>query len=331
MAHMLDETTGQHAIAYVGETPWHGYGTIMQENQSIEDWATAARMDWSAIKVPSGYRVGDEWKQEPGRFAVIRDDTFARLGTFTDRYKIVQPIQILEFFRDFILTDDRFQLETAGCLKGGQVIWALARFKNSLSVMGEEHAPYVMLTTSFDGTLATTAQATMIRVVCNNTITASLWSKDAATIKVRHNVNWNEKAAARAHEQLEQVAATYSQYSDLAEALAMQRMSRAQTTEFFANLLGAEEGEDENGESKVSTRKSNMIDALIASYETTEKEGTEKGNAWTAFNAVTRYVDHDRATRRTNGETEIDSRMSSAFFGSGQLLKVRAKELLLAA
>lgn len=328
MSHLLDMTTGQAAIAYVGATPWHGMGTVMEPGQAIEDWATQARMDWSAIKVPSGYKVGGEWVEEPGRFAVIRDDTFARLGTFTDRYKIVQPMQILEFFRDFILTDDRFQLETAGCLKGGAVVWGLAKFSEDMDVMGEKHCPYVMLTTSFDGTLATTAQATMIRVVCNNTLTASLFAPDAASIKVRHNTKWTESAQEKAHEQLETVAASYAQYSKLAESLASIRMSRKQTETFFASLLA---GEVKEGE-EMSKRKSNQIEALINAYDVTEKEGTERGNAWTAFNAVTRYVDHDRATRRTvPGEDDTQARMASSFFGSGSLIKAKALDMLQAA
>ena len=29
MAHMIDETTGRAAIAYIGATPWHGLGQAL--------------------------------------------------------------------------------------------------------------------------------------------------------------------------------------------------------------------------------------------------------------------------------------------------------------
>lgn len=329
MAHNIDMTTGKPAIAYVGETPWHGMGTVMQPGQDIHSWAVAAGLDWQAVKVPAGFQVGDEWKPS-GRYSVIRDDTMQELGVFTDRYKIVQPEDVLAFFRDFILTDERFQLETAGALSGGAKIWALAKFNENMDVMGEDHCPYVMLTTSFDGSLATTAQATLIRVVCNNTLTASIFAKDSATVKVRHNQVWNEKTAKQAHEQLEQVASTFGKYQEMAQALAGIRMSMDQTNAFFKDLLGFDEQRDqENAKRK---RKFNQVEALHDAYETTLNEGTEGMSGWTAFNAVTRWVDHDRSTRRTsNNESEGAARMASAFFGSGAALKARAADLLLAA
>lgn len=327
MSHALDMSNGRANIAYIGETPWHGMGTLMPADMPVHEWVEAAGMGWQAIKVPAGFKVGNDWREEPGQWAIIRDDTFQRLGQFTDRYKIVQPAQVIEFFRDFILTDERFTMETAGCLKNGAVVWGMAKFADNLKVLGEDHTPYVMLSTSYDGSLATTAQATMIRVVCKNTMQASLFSEKSATVKVRHSTIWNEPAAAKAHDQLATIAASYDDFKVMAEGLGRQKMARQQTVDFFVKLTGAEADEG----AKVSTRKANMVEALMASLATTEDEGTVKGTAWTVFNAVTRYVDHDRATRRTNGESEDSSRMNSRFFGSGAAMKAQALEMLQAA
>ena len=328
MAHKLDMSNGRANIAYFGEKPWHGMGqSVIDPRQPIEQWAADAGMEWSAIRVPVGYKVGNDWKQQDGQWAIVRDDTFAHLGTFSDRYKIHQPTQILEFFRDFLLTDDRFTMETAGCLKGGAVVWGLAKFAEDMNVMGEKHCPYVMLTTSFDGSSATKAQATMIRVVCNNTLTAALYDKKAS-VSVRHSANWNEVQAARAHAQLEQVASGFESYKAMAEALATQRMARHQAETFFKQLTGFVEPKE--GE-KPSARKTNIIADLMSAYETTEAEGTEKGNAWTVLNAVTRFVDHGRATRVTGQDDAASQRMASKLFGSGSILKGKALEMLQAA
>ena len=40
MAHQLEQ------MAYVGETPWHGLGNQLTQNQPIEVWAQQAGMDW---------------------------------------------------------------------------------------------------------------------------------------------------------------------------------------------------------------------------------------------------------------------------------------------
>ena len=52
---------------------------------------------------------------------------------------------------------------------------------------------YVLLATACDGTLATTAQFTSIRVVCNNTLAVAL-NGAAHAVKVRHNTTFDAQA-----------------------------------------------------------------------------------------------------------------------------------------
>lgn len=325
MAALLDMSNGRANIAYVGETPWHGMGQKLEPGADLETWRVAAGLEWSALKTPIFYQVGvnadqsPNYVQAPDQFMVIRDDTFAPLGSFTGRYKVVQPDEVLAFFRDFILADDRFELETAGALKGGAVIWALARFRDRMSILGEEHAPYVMLTTSFDGTRATTAQATMIRVVCNNTLTASIYDKQSASVRVRHSTVWSDAVAAKAHDDLVKVSSSFDRYADMAKAMHGIKMAREVSQEFLKKLIL--KGKDE---ADLKARGQGVIDALLASYDATLKEGTEKNTGWTTLNAVTRFVDHGRSTRRTNGETVEQARMASSVFGSGAQLKADA-------
>jgi len=40
MAHLLEQ------MAYVGQTPWHGLGNQLTQNQPIEVWSQQAGMDW---------------------------------------------------------------------------------------------------------------------------------------------------------------------------------------------------------------------------------------------------------------------------------------------
>jgi len=326
MAHNLDFSNGRANMAFVGDRKaiWHGLGQQMPDDASIEAWAKAAGLDWRAIKTPIMFEVDGVVRQAPDQFAIVRSDTLAMLGAFTGRYKEVQPIETLEFFRHLVEADDRFSIETAGCLKGGAVIWALAKFQDSLDVVGEKHMAYALITTSFDGSLATTAQATMIRVVCNNTLTASIFDPRAATVKIRHSTAWTPEVAAGARKSLAKVAESFGSYGKMAEAMIGLELKREQAQAFLASLLS--KGDDE---SEVSTRRKNQIDALLASYDATIAEGTERNTGWAAFNAVTRYADHDRGTRKTGGESESAARMSSAFFGSGAQLKAQAAKALL--
>lgn len=102
----------------------------------------------------------------------------------------MQPREVIEFYRD--LTEvSGFQLETAGVLKGGRKEWALARTGHSATLQGNDVTNvYVLLATACDGTMATTAQFTAVRVVCNNTLAVAIDDSKGA-VKIRHNTTFD--------------------------------------------------------------------------------------------------------------------------------------------
>ena len=191
MSHLVE------SMAYVGATPWHGLGNHLEEKQPLEIWAKQAGMDWSILEAPVRFMTGDEQTSSIRTFAdnkvLYRSDTNAPLSVVSQRYQVVQPREILEFYRD--LTEvSGFELETAGVLKGGRKIWALAKTGQSMSLRGNDVTNgYLLLATACDGTLATTAQFTSIRVVCNNTLAVALNGQGQA-VKVPHNTTFDAQA-----------------------------------------------------------------------------------------------------------------------------------------
>ncbi|WP_217493487.1 DUF932 domain-containing protein [Variovorax boronicumulans] len=173
MAHLIEK------MAYVGQTPWHELGNQLPSKQPLEVWARQAGMDWRICETPVRYiteqagalgsiRTFEEQK------VLYRSDTKAPLSVVGGRYQIVQPREVLEFYRD--LTEvSGFELETAGVLKAGKKFWALARTGKETALKGNDTVKgYILLATSCDGTLATTATPTTVRVVCNNTLSIAL-------------------------------------------------------------------------------------------------------------------------------------------------------------
>ena len=72
--------------------------------------------------------------------------------------------------------------------------WALARTGQSAALKGKDVSNgYILLATACDGTLATTAQFTNIRVVCNNTLAIALrgQSSSAGVVKVPHSTKFD--------------------------------------------------------------------------------------------------------------------------------------------
>ncbi len=137
MAHEIDFSTGRAAMAYVGETPWHGLGQNLQPGADIETWQQAAGMDWRVLRSKVRFatscnpEVLTVWDKQ---HVLFRSDTKAPLGVVSHKYQIVQPKQVLEFFRDLV-AEAGFALETAGCLFDGRRFWALARVTSDVGMV----------------------------------------------------------------------------------------------------------------------------------------------------------------------------------------------------
>jgi phage/plasmid-like protein (TIGR03299 family) len=105
-------------------------------------------------------------------------------------------MEILHFYRD-LTEQSGFELETAGVLKGGKKFWALARTGQSSALKGKDVSNgYILLATACDGTLATTAQFTSIRVVCNNTLAIALRGQqgNSGVVKVPHSTRFDAES-----------------------------------------------------------------------------------------------------------------------------------------
>jgi phage/plasmid-like protein (TIGR03299 family) len=115
MAHLIE------TMAYVNETPWHGLGNQLTARQPIEVWAKQAGMDWQIRETPVCFMTAHAGspgviESFPENKVLFRSDTNEPLSVVSQRFKVVQPNEILEFYRD--LTEvSGFELETAGVLK----------------------------------------------------------------------------------------------------------------------------------------------------------------------------------------------------------------------
>ena len=324
MAHNIDQSNARSNIAFLGSRNdvWHRLGQEMQPGMTIEQWASAAGLDWQATLVPAiadKSAIGMGQEIVPDRFFNVRSDTGHVLGIFSDRYQNVQPRDVLAWFYRYISVDDRFQLDVAGSLRSGEIIWATARFNGPMSVAGDTHTARLLMSTTFDGSGATINQATMTRAVCQNTLNAALLDKRAC-VRTRHNTKFNAASVAK---ELANIAQGFEVYKLMGDALTMAEMSREQVADFFRDCLDIPKDAKRDD---ISTRKSNQYLEIAAAYRTSVSEGAT--GAWAALNAITRYADHDRSTRGGNGG-EMEARFTSSQFGSGAALKAKAVGLLM--
>jgi len=338
MSANLDMSNGRANIAFMGSRNdiWHRMGQEMAPGQSIEAWATAAGLGWSAVKVPALVALnGPQFDHiepakrmlpAPDRSFVVRSDNAGLLGYVSGEndktgYQIVQPRDVLDWFQRYISVDDRFELDVCGSLDGGRRIWATAKYNGDVSVGGESHAMRVLMSTTFDGSGATINQCTATRVVCQNTLRIAHGDSRAA-IKTRHSTKFD---AAKVGRELAQLAQGFAQFKQIGDAMASVEMSAQQISEFFKTIL---EIPFDAKKDDVSSRKMNQFADLSRAYSTSVREGAEKNSVWSALQAVTRYADHDRSVQKGD-QSETVARFSSAQFGTGDAIKGKAMGLLL--
>ena len=136
MAHLVQQ------MAYVDAVPWHGLGHQLPAKQPIEIWQKEAGMDWQIEETPVRFMtdtIGNlgTIHSFPEQKVLYRSDTKTALSVVSQRYQVVQPREVLEFYRD-LSEISGFELETAGVLKGGKKFWALAKTGQSTAVKGND-------------------------------------------------------------------------------------------------------------------------------------------------------------------------------------------------
>lgn len=309
------------SMAYSGERPWHGLGHELAANQPIEVWRKRAGLDWAIESSEVRFVTGNAGSNLgaihpfPDQRVLYRSDTKAPLGIVSSRYQVVQPREVLEFYRD--LTEvGGFELETAGALLGGKKLWALAKtghsgiLKNKDAIKG-----YLLLATACDGTLATTAQFTSIRVVCSNTLQIAL-GHGAGAVKVSHRTRFDADAVKR---QLGIAVSSWDAFMARTKAMAECKLTDAAVEAFFRRVLTyPATNSSERVTPAVNERALKVAGELYVGRGMGAQLPSAAGTLWGAVNAITEYTDHRRRARSE------DHRRDAAWFGQGADLKQRA-------
>ncbi|ELW83461.1 phage/plasmid-like protein TIGR03299 [Acinetobacter sp. WC-743] len=340
MAHQIEQ------MAYVGETPWHGLGNQLTQNQPIEVWAQQAGMDWRIESSNVSYMAQNERGQSiimpyEEQRVLYRSDTHAPLSVVSQRYQEVQPKEILHFYKD-LTEQSGFELETAGVLKGGKKFWALARTGQTSALKGKDVSNgYILLATACDGTLATTAQFTCIRVVCNNTLAIALkgQSSSAGVVKVPHSTKFDAEKikqqlgiSVRAWEEhmyemkqlsqrkvTQQEAAAYfdAVFNNTSLSIAEQDDSIIQ---FYRNVATHANSTAETTKAEPNGRAMSKVMTMFNGHGRGAELSSAKDTAYGLLCSITEFADHERRAMSQ------DHRLDSAWFGAGAGLKQRGLE-----
>lgn len=333
MSHNISKVLGREEMMYVGERPWHGLGTYVGDREVTASQAIeAAGLNWGVEATPVFWHNKEQESRStlgmveiPNQKAILRTDTSQVLGMVSHVYKPIQNVEAFTFF-DSIVGEGKAVYHTAGALGIGERVWILAKLPGEIVVTrdGEKDVTekFLLLTNSHDGKSALRMFYTPVRVVCQNTLMASMGGVRATEgVSVRHTGDIRYKVA-EAQRLLGLAIKYYDTLPDVFTKLAQKAVTKFQAEEYFRGLI------PDNADAKRNTRTENVRTDLMRLFES--GRGNRGESAFDLVNAVSEYVTHHRTSRvmvdtgKGDKANRVSARLSSAWLGTGAELNTRA-------
>lgn len=313
MAHELEmRADGTARMVYSGEVPWHNLGKQVSADLTPDQVLDEAGLNWEVEKVPAYATIAGK-RTAVGWSALVRSEDNKVLDVVSDDWNPVQNADAFEFFNDFI-AEGGMEMHTAGSLRGGQIVWALAKVKDSFELFGGDRVDsYLHFTNFHKYGCSTDVRFTPIRVVCNNTLTLSLNTKVERMVKISHRREFDGDSVKLmlgvAQEKL-------AKYKDMAKYLGSKRYSAESMVDYFKTVFPVA------GPANAKKEVSKSAKTAMGVLDTQPGAEFARGSFWQLFNTVTYLTDH------LAGKT-ADTRLQSAWYGSNKVLKTKALETAL--
>lgn len=313
MSHELEIVNGEAQMAWSGEVPWHGLGTKVLPDLTPEQMMEAAGLNWRVVKHPLFAQINGQ-RVETNHEALVRETDGRILSIVTDSWNPVQNEEAFEFFNEFVNAGD-MEMHTAGSLRGGRQVWALAKIKDSFFDLfgGDRTEGYLLFSNPHQFGKAIDVRFTAIRVVCNNTLTLSLGAGTSRGVSLNHRHVFDPS---KVKETLGIATGNLQRYKEMAEFLGSKQYKKETVVEYFNRVFPSTSKAKEE-EKQTASRMARLA------YEGLELQpGAEyaEGSWWQAFNSVTYLTDH-------RGGRSVDNRLNSAWFGGNKDRKINALNL----
>ena len=310
MAHKVE------TMAYAGELPWHGLGVPVSNDLTPAQMQQKAGLDWNVEKVDAFVNIGGQ-QVKTGQQALVRTSDNTILTNVGEGWNPVQNSEAFDFFTDFVMEGD-MEMHTAGSLKNGQIVWALAKVKESFDVFGEDRVDsYMLFSNPHQYGKAIDVRFTPIRVVCNNTLTMSLNAQAERAVKIGHRTSFDPDLV---KEKLGLATEKFAKYKEMAQFLGSKRFKVEDLIQYYNEVLPSTSRKE--AEPLAVTAYDDLSRGAKMCYDALETQpGAEYGAGtwWQAFNSVTYFTDHHQGRNAEN-------RLHSQWFGGNQLRKVKAAE-----
>ncbi|GEC73845.1 phage/plasmid-like protein TIGR03299 [Flavobacterium flevense] len=342
MAHNLNfnEETGRYSFLNVQEKAWHGLGQIVQDYPTSAEAIKHAGLDYEVIKSPlytkgsniientNSVEIRDNELNVPNYFATMRTDDNTVLGVVGKDYHIVQNREAFSFFDAIVGGTDGILYETAGALGNGERIFITAKLPDYIRVGNGDDVTekYIFLTTSHDGSGSITAAFTPVRIVCQNTLNASLRNM-SNVVRIRHTSGAKQRLD-NAHKVMGLANEFSNQLENIFNDWAKVKVSDKEVEKLIQLALCPNKETLEHikkgNNDEISTVFKNTVENAFAYAMTNETQQMEttKGTLFGAYNAVTGYYQNVR-----NYKDDEAKLQSIVLGGTAQIKSQKAFEL----
>jgi phage/plasmid-like protein (TIGR03299 family) len=337
MAHEIDQSVYAEGQAmFAVEPAWHRLGRVKPNTFTSSEAMQEIGLDFNVSKRMLQFAsAGDAYSNITGPSytpvedfrATVRDDSNAVLGIVGKDFEPLQNRQHFQILDEAVATTGlKVQYESAGSLKGGRKVWALARLPEPITIASESDKvwQYFLALNGHDGSRAASFFPTTVRVVCANTAAAAEAGRE-------RKVTWHHTANIEKHIP-DMVAAIKGCIVDLknwgtiAEAMAQKEIQTEEEKQTFQKLVTLVIEETIDGKSDEAKKRRLAGLTSIVNHFSSGNDPLNPGDeptVWRAYNAVSTWLEHE-ARRYRSPET----RFESLVFGAAAAMKSRAFGIL---
>jgi phage/plasmid-like protein (TIGR03299 family) len=295
MAHQLEvDRDGRASFVYNQRNgnPWHTLGTPFDGGISLEDALVAARVR-TATTAPLYTMTLDGVQEVPSHQAIVWPslDGFSTdvLGIVSKQYQMIQYRDVAELaFAVVNAKPDDCILDTMGLLYDGRKFFGYIDFGEFDVTLPDglydKHYKGIGFISSHDGSTPITFYKTMIRAVCNNTVTAGLASS-RHVVSVKHKSNANEYL-----KQVPRILGLHYGGDEQFTAIANQlyQVGSPNLEKVIRKIWPLEDNPTDHAKKIWDNR----FESIRELYYADSNAGSYGKNGWSMYNTISEYLDH---------------------------------------
>lgn len=232
---------------------WSSTGDWYSEEDGLDATLTRHGMNWSLLESEAKYCYpsNDEESDErdfvqtvtdkkfrfldfTDRKILFRSDTKEALSMVSESFKVVQPIEVLNFFKE-CAANNGMEIDVIGSLFNGRRFYTLlGSGRNEDIVPGDSVSGQVLLTTAVDGSMSTQAYFIVTRDYSNSVLPLSIGNSNRPLVRITHKKEWDPSDFKLDQKSIDE---SWALCISNMKRLASQKMDARRTREFFEREL----------------------------------------------------------------------------------------------